>query len=591
MTNSSSSKSLRSQLWFDNASDIGMTAMYLERYFNFGLTPEELKSGRPIIGIAQSGSELSPCNFIHTQIVDRVRDGIRDGGGIPLVFPVHPIQETGRRPTAALDRNLAYLGLVEILHGYPFDGVVLTTGCDKTTPAAIMAATTVDLPAIVLSGGPMLDSYWRGQMSGSGTTHWAARKLHAKGEMDEADHIDMAIGQVPSTGHCNTMGTALTMNSLAEGLGLSLTGCASIPAPYRDRAAMAYKTGKQAVTMVHEDLRPTRILTKKAFENAIALNTVLGGSTNAQIHINAIARHAGIDIDITEWETHGYDLPLLVNLQPAGEYLGEAYHRAGGVPAVLWELDQAGKLHGDCVTCDGNSIGDRVAETSDRRVILSFDAPMKKQAGFIVMSGNLFDSAILKTSVIDEEFQKRFLEHPDHPGMFEGRVIVFEGSEDYHARINDPSLNIDETCILVIRQAGPVGWPGSAEVVNMQPPDYLLKQGVNSLPTLGDGRQSGTSGSPSILHVTPESAVGGPLALLQSNDKVRIDIPNRRVDLLVEETELEERRKSWTADMPDHQTPWQQLYREHVGPLSTGGCFDFATAYSNVRAAVPRNNH
>ncbi len=591
MTDSSSRKSLRSQLWFDNASDIGMTAMYLERYFNFGLTPEELKSGRPIIGIAQSGSELSPCNFIHTQIVDRVRDGIRDGGGIPLVFPVHPIQETGRRPTAALDRNLAYLGLVEILHGYPFDGVVLTTGCDKTTPAAIMAATTVDIPAIVLSGGPMLDSYWRGQLSGSGTTHWAARKLHAKGEMSDADHIDMAIGQVPSTGHCNTMGTALTMNSLAEGLGLSLRSCASIPAPYRDRAAMAYKTGKQAVTMVHEDLRPTRILTKNAFENAIALNTVLGGSTNAQIHINAIARHAGIDIDIKEWETHGYDLPLLVNLQPAGEHLGEAYHRAGGVPAVLWELDRAGKLHRDCVTCDGGSVGDRVMETSDRRVIFPFDAPMKKRAGFLVMTGNLFESAILKTSVIDEEFQKRFLEHPDHPGMFEGRAIVFEGSEDYHARINDPALEIDETCILVIRQTGPVGWPGSAEVVNMQPPDYLLKKGINSLPTMGDGRQSGTSGSPSILHVTPESAVGGPLALLQTNDIVRIDIPNRRVDLLVEEKELEERRKTWTPDMPDHQTPWQQIYREYVGPLSTGGCFDFATAYSNVRATVPRNNH
>ncbi len=582
---------LRSQAWFDNADDIGMTAMYLERYFNFGLTPEELRSGRPIIGIAQSGSELSPCNYIHTQIVDRIRDGIRDGGGIPLVFPVHPIHEQGRRPTAALDRNLAYLGLVEILHGYPFDGVVLTTGCDKTTPAMIMAATTVDIPAIVLSGGPMLDAYWRGKLAGSGTTHWEARKQHATGELDDDGYFDMTVAQAPSTGHCNSMGTALTMNSLAETLGLSLKGCATIPAPYSARAAMAYRTGKASVGMVNEDLRPTKILTRKAIENAIAMNTLLGGSTNAQVHITAIARHAGVDIAVKDWETHGHDLPLLVNMQPAGEYLGEAFHRAGGVPAVLWELNQAGKLHADCLTCDGGTIGSRVEETRDRRVILPYQSPLKTQAGFIVLSGNLFDSAILKTSVIDADFSKRFLEHPDHPGVFEGRAIVFEGSEDYHGRINDASLEIDETCILVMRQAGPVGWPGSAEVVNMQPTDELLKSGIRSLPTMGDGRQSGTSGSPSILHVTPESAIGGNLALLQTNDIVRVDIPARRVDVLLGDEELAARRESWVPELLENQTPWQQIYRNNVGPLSTGACFDFAVEYAAAGDKIPRHNH
>ena len=592
MSNTKDSKRrLRSQAWFGNADDIGMTAMYLERYFNFGLTPEELKSGRPIIGIAQSGSELAPCNYIHTQIVGRIRDGIRDAGGVPLVFPIHPIHEQGRRPTAALDRNLQYLGLVEILHGYPFDGVVLTTGCDKTTPAQIMAATTVDIPAIVLSGGPMLDAHWRGRLAGSGTTHWEARKLHSMGDIDDQDYIDMTMDQAPSTGHCNSMGTASTMNGLAETLGLSLKGCASIPAPYSARAAMAYKTGKSSVGMVHDDLRPTKIITRKSIENAIAMNTLLGGSTNAQVHITAIARHAGVDIDISDWEKHGFDHPLLVNMQPAGEYLGEAYHRAGGIPAVLWEFKKSGKMHTDCITCDGGTIGDRVEETSDRRVIFPYEAPMKPQAGFLVLSGNLFDSAIIKTSVIDADFSRRFLEHADHPGVFDGRVIVFEGSEDYHSRIDDPVLDIDETCILVIRQTGPVGWPGSAEVVNMQPPDYLLKKGVLSLPTLGDGRQSGTSGSPSILHVTPESAVGGNLGILQTNDVIRVDIGNRRVDLLVDDAEIQIRRDNWQPEELENQTPWQQLYRGNVGPLSTGACFDFAVEYSAAGEKIPRNNH
>jgi dihydroxy-acid dehydratase len=586
-----SEKRLRSQWWFDDPDDMGMTAMYLERYFNFGLTPEELRGGRPIIGIAQTGSELSPCNYIHLQLATRVRDGIRDGGGIPVVFPVHPIQETGRRPTAALDRNLAYMGLVEILHGYPFDGVVLTTGCDKTTPACLMAAATMDLPAMVLSGGPMLDSWWKQKLAGSGTTHWEARKQYALGELDDDGYIDLAVAQVPSTGHCNTMGTATTMNSLAESLGMSLPGSATIPAPYRERAAVAYHSGKRIVDLVWDDVRPSTIMTRQAFENAIAMNTALGGSTNAQVHINAIARHVGVDLNIDDWETIGYDIPLLVNMQPAGEYLGEAFHRAGGVPAVMHELLGAGRLHGDCLTVAGTTIAENARETGDRRLVKPYDSPMMAKAGFLVMKGNLFDAAIMKTSAIDDDFRGRFLDDANDPNAFEGRAIVFEGSEDYHDRVNDPSLGMDDRSILVIRNTGPIGWPGSAEVVNMQPSNALLERGVTSLPTIGDGRQSGTSGSPSILNASPEAAAGQGLALLQTGDIIRVDLNTKSVNMLVSDEDLEKRRETVSVAVRPHQTPWQEIYRSTVGPLATGACMELATAYHNVRQAKPRNSH
>ncbi len=582
---------LRSQWWFNDPDDMGMTAMYLERYFNFGLTQEELRSGRPIIGIAQTGSELSPCNYIHTQIEGRIRDGIRDAGGIPIVFPVHPIQETGRRPTAALDRNLAYMGLVELLHGYPFDGVVLTTGCDKTTPACLMAASTMNIPAIVLSGGPMLDSYWRDKMAGSGTTHWEARKLHSLGEMTDDDYIGMAISQVPSTGHCNTMGTATTMNSLAESLGMSLPGSATIPAPYRERAAVAYKTGKRCVDLVMDDIKPSDIMTRKAFENAISMNTALGGSTNAQVHINAIARHVGVELDIDDWESVGYDIPLLVNMQPAGEFLGEAFHRAGGVPAVMHELLGANRLHGDCMTVAGTTIAENARETTDRRLVKPYNDPMKLNAGFLIMKGNLFDAAIMKTSGIDPDFQSRYLDNPDDPNAFECKALVFEGSEDYHARVNDADLGMDENSILIIRYTGPIGWPGSAEVVNMQPSDALLKAGISSLPTIGDGRQSGTSGSPSILNASPEAAEGKGLALVKSGDMIRVDLNKRTVNMLVSDEELASRAANLKLNIRPHQTPWQEIYRSSVGPLSMGGCMELATNYHNVRHAKPRNNH
>ncbi len=583
----------RSQEWFDNPNNPGMTALYVERYQNHGYTRSELQSGRPVIGIAQTGSDLAPCNKIHMFLADRVRAGIRDAGGVPMEFPVHPIQETGKRPTAALDRNLAYLSLVEVLHGYPIDGVVLTTGCDKTTPAMLMGAATVDLPAIVLSGGPMLDGWWKGELAGSGMIVWQSRRLLAEGTIDYDEFMARVCASAPSLGHCNTMGTASTMNALAEALGMSLPGCAAIPAPFRARMEMAYATGKRAVELVHEDLRPSAILTRENFENAIRVNTAIGGSTNAPPHIQAIARHAGVPLEVQDWQDHGFELPLLVNMQPAGKYLGEAFQRAGGVPAVMGELLAADLLHGDAPTVTGKTVTENVADmrSADHDVIRTVDDPLRMQAGFMVLSGNLFDSALMKTSVISDDFRQRFLSKAGSEGVHEARAIVFEGPEDYHHRINDPALEIDETCILFIRGVGPVGYPGSAEVVNMQPPDELLKAGINHLPTVGDGRQSGTSETPSILNASPEAAVGGGLALLKTGDRVRLDIVNRTLDALVLETEWQARREAWTPDIPQHQTPWQELYRTHVGQLSEGGCLEFATAYQKVGQSLPRDNH
>src|SRR5574337_676722 len=535
---------LRSQLWFDNPDNPGMTALYLERYLNFGLTARELRSGKPIIGIAQTGSDLSPCNRHHLELASRVREGIRSAGGIAFEFPVHPIQETGKRPTAALDRNLAYLGLVEVLFGYPLDGVVLTTGCDKTVPAAIMAAATVNIPAIVLSGGPMLNGWRHGERTGSGTVVWQARSDLAEGKIDYEEFMELVTSSAPSVGHCNTMGTASTMNALAEALGMSLPGCAAIPAPYRERGQIAYETGRRIVDMVWEDLKPSDILTREAFENAIVVNSAIGGSTNAPIHINAIARHIGVKLDIDDWEKIGHRVPLIVNMQPAGKYLGEEFHRAGGVPAVVHELLKRNLIHKKALTVNGRTMGDNVkgARAQDADVIRPYDQPLKTEGGFKVLKGNLFDSAVMKTSVIDNEFRARFLSNPADPDAFEGRAVVFDGPEDYHHHIDDPKLKIDERSILFIRGTGPIGYPGGAEVVNMQPPAALIKKGVHALPCIGDGRQSGTSASPSILNASPEAAVGGGLALLRTGDPVRFDLRKRRVDLMLDDAELKKRR-------------------------------------------------
>jgi dihydroxy-acid dehydratase len=588
----------RSQFWFDNPDDPGMTALYFERYLNFGLTRGEIMSGRPIIGIAQSGSDLSPCNRHHLQLAQRVREGIRDAGGIALEFPTHPIQETGKRPTAALDRNLSYLSLVEVLFGYPLDGVVLTTGCDKTTPAALMAAATVNIPAIVLSGGPMLNGWWHGERAGSGTIKWTMGEKLAAGEISYQEYMDAVAAAAPSIGHCNTMGTASTMNALAEALGMSLPGCAAIPAPYRERGQIAYETGRRAVEIVHADLKPSDILTRAAFENAIVACTAIGGSTNAPIHINAIARHVGIELAIEDWETFGYDVPLLVDMQPAGKYLGEDYHRAGGLPAVLHELLGAKRLHADALTINGKTIGENVrdAKATDPDVIRPYDHPLKRQAGFRVLKGNLFDSAIMKTSVIAEAFRARYLSDPKAPGAFEGRAVVFDGPEDYHHRIDDPALQIDEQTLLFMRGAGPIAYPGSAEVVNMLPPAALIKKGITTLPCIGDGRQSGTSASPSILNASPEAAANGGLALLKTGDRVRIDLNHGTADILISEAELAARRAELERDggyrFPESQTPWQEIQRGLVDQLAGGMVLKPAVRFQRVaQKYVPRNSH
>jgi dihydroxy-acid dehydratase len=590
---------LRSRAWFDNPANPDMTALYLERYLNYGMTLEELQSGKPIIGIAQTGSDLSPCNRHHIVLAERVAAGIRTAGGVPIEFPVHPIQETGKRPTASLDRNLAYLGLVEVLYGYPLDGVVLTIGCDKTTPACLMAAATVNIPAIALSVGPMLNGWHRGERTGSGTIVWKARQLLAAGEIDYPKFIELVASSAPSTGYCNTMGTATTMNSLTEALGMQLPGSGAIPAPYRERGQVAYQTGVRIVQMVHEDLRPDAIMTRDAFLNAIVVNSAIGGSTNAPIHLAAIARHMGVELSLDDWQKYGYEVPLLVNLQPAGEYLGEDYHRAGGVPAVINELMKQGLIREGARTVNGHTLGEncRGREILEPAVIRPFGQPLKPNGGFLVLRGNVFDSAIMKTSVISEEFRQRYLSNPADPEAFEGRVVVFDGPEDYHARIDNPELGIDSHTLLCIRGTGPIGYPGAAEVVNMRPPAYLIKQGITSMPCIGDGRQSGTSGSPSILNASPEAAAGGGLAILATGDRVRVDLRKQQVNMLLPETELAARRKALEAGhgyrFPPSQTPWQEIQRGMVDQLGDGMVLKPAVKYQKIdeKFGVPRDNH
>ena len=589
---------LRSRAWFDDPTNPDMTALYVERYLNFGLSLEELQGDRPIIGIAQSGSDLVPCNRHHLVLAERVKAGIIEAGGVPIEFPTHPLQETGKRPTAGLDRNLAYIGLVEVLYGYPLDGVVLTIGCDKTTPSALMAAATVNIPAIALSVGPMLNGWHEGKRTGSGTIIWRARQMLAAGEIDARGFIELVASSSPSTGFCNTMGTATTMNSLCEALGMSLPGSAAIPAPYRDRQQAAWETGRRIVEMVRADRKPSDILTREAFLNAVRVNSAIGGSTNAPIHLNAIARHVGVELTLEDWERHGADVPLLVNLQPAGEYLGEDYYRAGGVPAVMGALIEQGLIEGGALCANGLTVAENYTgrRSLDADVIRPFDRPLKDHAGLTVLRGNLFDAAVMKLSVISPEFRTRYLSDPASPDAFEGRVVVFDGPEDYHARIDSPELGIDERTILVMRGAGPIGYPGGAEVVNMRPPAALIQAGVHALPCLGDGRQSGTSGSPSILNASPEAAVDGGLALLETGDRVRIDLNTRRVDLLADEAEIARRRAALAAAggyvSPASQTPWQEIQRGIVGQFETGAVLEPAVKYQRIaQKGLPRDSH
>ena len=586
---------LRSQNWFNNPDNPSMTALYIERYLNYGLTRKELQSGKPIIGIAQSGSDLSPCNRHFLELSERIRAGIRDAEGIPMEFPTHPIQESGKRPTAALDRNLAYLSLVEVLYGYPLDGVVLTTGCDKTTPASLMAAATVNIPAIVLSGGPMLDGNYKGKKVGSGTIVWEGRRMFARGEINYEEFMEMVSASAPSVGHCNTMGTATSMNSLAEALGMSLTGCAAIPAPYSERAQMAYDTGLRSVQLVEKDIKPSDIMTREAFQNAIVTASAIGASTNAPPHIIAIAKHLNINLTLDDWEKWGEEIPLLVNLQPAGDHLGEGFFQAGGVPVVMKELSNQNKVNNDVMTVTGKTVADNLAniKKTENEIIKNYEAPMKDKAGFLVLRSNFFDTAIMKMSVVSEEFKKRYLSDNEHPMQFTARAIVFDGPEHYHNEINNPKLNIDENCILIIRGCGPIGYPGSAEVVNMQPPDHLLKKGISTLPCLGDGRQSGTSESASILNVSPEAAAGGKIAIIKNNDLVKVDLIEKRVDVMIDQSTIDERMQKIQFKFPANQTPWQEIARNYVGQLSDGACLNTKEEYFDVSKTkgVPRDSH
>ncbi len=591
---------LRSQQWFNNPDNPSMTALYLERYLNYGITLDELRSGKPIIGIAQTGSDLSPCNRHHMELAKRVREGIVSAGGICMEFPVHPIQETGKRPTAALDRNLAYLGLVESLYGYPLDGVVLTIGCDKTTPALLMAAATVNIPALALSVGPMLNGWEGDERTGSGTIIWKSRQRLAVGEIDQDEFTRLAAGSAPSVGYCNSMGTASTMNNLAEALGMQLPGSGAIPAPYRERGQISYLTGQRIVDMVREDLKPSDIMTREAFENAIVVNSAIGGSTNAPIHLNAVAAHMGVPLNNADWETIGHAIPLLVDMQPSGFYLGEDFHRAGGVAAVIGTLLKAGVLpNPEALSATGRTMAEEYEgiEPSNEKVIRAFDKPLKDQAGFLNLGGNLWDSAIMKTSVITENFRKSYLSNPDDPEAFEGRAMVFDGPEHYHDLIEDPSLEMDENCILIMRGAGPIGYPGGAEVVNMQPPAYLIERGITELPCIGDGRQSGTSGSPSILNVAPEAAVQGGLAILKMGDRLRVDLKKRRVDVLISDEELQARHEELAAaggyQYPADQTPWQEIQRSLVTQFDKGMVLKNGPDYQRIAQSkgVPRDNH
>ena len=587
---------LRSQSWFNNPDNPGMTALYLERYLNYGLTKDELQSGKPIIGIAQSGSDLSPCNRHFLNLSERIRSGIRDAGGIAMEFPTHPIQESGKRPTAALDRNLSYLSLVEILYGYPIDGVVLTTGCDKTTPAALMAASTVNLPAIVLSGGPMLDGDFKGTKVGSGTILWKARRMHSRGEINYDQFLDLVESSAPSIGHCNTMGTATSMNSLAEALGMSLPGCAAIPAPYRERQQISYRTGYRIVEMVKENIKPSDIMTKKSFENAIVTASAIGASSNVPPHLIAIAKKLNIKLTLEDWERCGEKINLLVNMQPAGKHLGESFFKAGGIPAVMKELFNNNLLHKNTLSVNGKTLKQNLKNEikRDKDVIFDYKNPLKQKAGFLVLKSNFFDSAIMKMSVISKDFRKRYLLNKNQKNVFISNAIVFDGPEDYHNNLNNKKLNIDKNSILIMRGCGPVGFPGSAEVVNMQPPDKLLKKGIRSLPCIGDGRQSGTSESPSILNVSPEAAVGGKIGIIENGDKIKIDLNKKRVELLVDKEIIKKRvKKNKKYKYPQSQTPWQEISRKFTGQLSEGACLDLDDDYHDISnlKGIPRDSH
>ncbi len=569
---------LRSYQWFGKP---GRDSMVHRSWMKNQGLPGHLFDGRPVIGICNTWSEVTPCNAHFRELAERVKRGVLEAGGFPLEFPVMSLGEPVMRPTTMLFRNLVSIDVEESIRANPFDGVVLLVGCDKTTPALMMGAASCDLPTIVVSGGPMLNGRWRDQTVGSGTHVWKFTEMMKRGEMTDEDLLEAEQCMSRSAGHCMTMGTASTMASMVEALGMGLPTNAAIPAVDSRRYVLAHRAGSRIVEMVKEDVRMSGILTRKAFENAIRVNGAIGGSTNAVVHLLALAGRLGVKLSLDDWDRLGRDVPCLVNLMPSGEYLMEDFYYAGGLPVVIRELGRAGKLHRNALTVNGDSIWNNVkgAKNWNPKVIHKFDKPFKRQGGIAVLTGNLAPTgAVLKPSAATPALMKH-----------RGRAIVFENIDDYKKRIDDPRLNVDETCVLVLKNCGPRGYPGFPEVGNFALPAKVLKKGVDDMIRISDARMSGTAYGTVVLHTTPEAAVGGPLALVREGDMIELDVAKRRLHLDVSEAELARRRKSWRVPKPHSDRGWVQLYCATVEQADTGCDQGFLRGGSG--SPVPRESH
>jgi L-arabonate dehydrase len=555
---------LRSQEWFGGT---GKNAIMHRSWMKNQGLPADTFDGRPIIGICNTWSELTPCNAHLRDIAERVKRGVYEAGGFPVEFPVFSCGESTLRPTAMMFRNLAAMDTEEAIRNNPIDGVVLLVGCDKTTPSLMMGAASVDIPSIVVSGGPMLNGKWRGQTVGSGTAVWKFSEMVKSGEMTLEDFMDAEQGMARSAGSCMTMGTASTMASMAEALGMTLPGNAAIPAVDARRRVLAQLSGRRIVEMVKDDLKPSDILTRHAFENAIRVNGAIGGSTNAVLHLLALAGRVGVPLTLEDWDQLGRNVPTILNLQPSGEYLMEEFYDAGGLPAVIRAVGEMDLLHRDALTVSGASLWDTVKDAPNHNpnVILPKEKPLTPSGGIAVLHGNLAPKgAVLKPSAASPHL----LQH-------RGRAVVFESIEDYHARVNDPALDIDASCVMVLKYCGPKGYPGMAEVGNMGLPAKVLKTGVTDMVRISDARMSGTAYGTVVLHIAPEAADGGPLALVQNGDMIVLDVPGRRLHLELSDAELAARRAAWVSPVPKPQGGYAQLYVEHVTQADEGVDFGF----------------
>ncbi|MBM1817740.1 L-arabinonate dehydratase [Pseudosulfitobacter pseudonitzschiae] len=571
-------RKLRSQEWFGGDS---RDHIYHRSWMKNQGLPADLFDGRPVIGICNTWSQLTPCNAHLRDLAERVKHGIYEAGGLPLEFPVFSTGESALRPTAMMYRNLAAMDVEEAIRANPLDGVVLLCGCDKTTPALLMGAASVDLPAIMVSGGPMMNGWFRGERVGSGTALWQMSEDIKAGKMTREDFLEAEQAMSRSPGSCNTMGTASSMASMVEALGMALSGNAAIPAVDSRRRVMSHVTGRRIVQMVKDDLKPSDVLTREAFQNAIRTNGAIGGSTNAVIHLMAIAGRVGIDLTLDDWDTFGRDVPTIVNLMPSGKYLMEEFFYAGGLPVVIKRLGEAGLLNRDALTVSGDTAWDQVKDAVNHNedVIRPAGEPLAKQGGIAVLRGNLAPKgAVLKPSAASP-----------HLLTHRGRAVVFEDIDDYKARINDDDLDIDETCVMVLKMCGPRGYPGMSEVGNMGLPPKVLKKGITDMVRISDARMSGTAYGTVILHTSPEAAAGGPLAIVQDGDMIELDMPNRRLHLDVPDAEIARRLAAWENPVVPPASGYARLFHDHVQGADTGADFDFLVGCRGN--AVPRDSH